>query len=137
MPYTVLVTGSREWRHPILLEGILVAAYAKAGKPENFTVRHGAARGVDTLADNVAGRHRWKRDVHPVTPLAWKTMGKRAGPLRNQHMVNLGADLCLAFIRDHSPGATGCARLAEAADIPTRRYFDCSCHSLHGDPTGE
>lgn len=40
-----------------------------------------------------------------------------AGPRRNAAMVALGADTYRAFIHNHSPGATGCMRLAERAGI--------------------
>jgi hypothetical protein len=36
-------------------------------------------------------------------------------------MVDTRPELCLAFIRDNSPGATGCARLAERAGITVLR----------------
>jgi hypothetical protein len=33
-------------------------------------------------------------------------------------MIALGADGCVAFIRDDSPGSTGAVRLATTAGIP-------------------
>ncbi|MGP0022290.1 MAG: hypothetical protein ACLPKE_02840 [Streptosporangiaceae bacterium] len=41
-----------------------------------------------------------------------------AGHRRNAEMITLGADGCVAFIRDASPGSTTTVRLAEAVGIP-------------------
>jgi hypothetical protein len=41
---------------------------------------------------------------------------------RNEEMVGLGADLCLAFIVDESRGATHCAWAAERSGIETIRF---------------
>jgi len=52
----------------------------------------------------------------------WKKYGRAAGPIRNKQMVELGADLCLAF-PDHpkghgSRGTWNCVKLAQQAGIP-------------------
>lgn len=110
----VLVTASRDWTDDLRI-------YEALGSIRNrpLTVVHGGARG----GDRIAGQ--WARDTdgvteecHPVREDAWR-LSKRAGHLRNQFMVDLGADLCLAFLLDDSPGTSGCIRMAVEADIPT------------------
>lgn len=52
----------------------------------------------------------------------WRTLGKAAGPRRNQLMVERGADLCLAFLGEPSVGGRHCAGLALKARIPLRTF---------------
>lgn len=86
-----------------------------------MTLVHGACpRGVDRFADI------WACRTVGVTveryPANWREHGKAAGPKRNEAMVELGANLCLAFIHNGSRGATHCAQIAEAAGIEVRRF---------------
>ena len=48
----------------------------------------------------------------------WARHGRAAGLRRNAGMVAAGAEVCLAFICDSSPGASYAARTAESAGIP-------------------
>lgn len=122
----VLVTGSRTWTGTRAVHEALDRARAQLAPGESLTVVHGAnPRGADAMAHawvtrrQAAGDAAVRAESHPAD---WNSHGRRAGMLRNQEMVRAGADECLAFVRNASPGATHCADLADAAGIPTTRH---------------
>jgi hypothetical protein len=94
-----------------------IARSAK-GHPDAVVV-HGGARGADQLAGFAARRMGLAEETHRAR---WDLAPRAAGVLRNLAMVKLGADVCLAFIKDRSSGATQCADAAERAGIPVHRY---------------
>ncbi|HET7640132.1 MAG TPA: SLOG family protein [Ktedonobacteraceae bacterium] len=107
------MTGSRTWDRPL---PIAVALLVHSGGREDVTLIHGGARGADQLAGECAAAFGW--DVEVWVP-QWEEYGKSAGYIRNQEMVDEGADLCIAFIRDNSRGTAHCGLAAEKAGIPT------------------
>lgn len=118
----ILVTGSRNWTDKVTIAKAIREAWLVEGRPYGVTVVHGGARGADYIAGVYAKRLGFSVEVHALDDAAWKKYGKAAGPKRNQEMVDKGADICLAFIKDESKGATGCAAMAEKAGIPVIYY---------------
>lgn len=154
----LLISGSRTWDDTDAVGKRLdeVAAECRASR-QTLTIVHGAAKGVDTIArDWVCARQarNWPvwEDAHPADWNAACTdvckPGHRRphrngvttycpleGKYRNARMVELGADKCLAFLKEcelpacskpkphGTHGTDGCADLAEAAGIPTERVL--------------
>lgn len=109
--YRVLVTGSRDWLTPDTVWAALNDCLTETLLTRRqLVVVHGdCPRGADAHAAlwaGVAGQFTDQVSVEPY-PADWR-----------QH----GADVCLAFIRDQSRGASHTAQLAEAAGIPVRRW---------------
>lgn len=103
----VIVCGGRDYADRATVAGILGLLR------DGITIVHGAATGADTLAAEEA--ERWGVEVEPH-PADWTRHGKAAGPIRNQQMLNTGADLVIAF-----PGGRGTAhmvRIAREAGVP-------------------
>lgn len=122
----VLVTGSRDWydRERIVTALAHVVMYDwDVLDPEPTLVVGDCPTGADRIATEY-----WNSADSLMLPIEvyeadWQTHGRRAGYLRNQAMVDSGVDLCLAFIKDGSRGATMTADLAEKAGIPVKRFI--------------
>jgi hypothetical protein len=121
--HRVLVTGSRDWVDDLALHEAL-SDYRSTVAPAPLVVVHGACRtGADALADAWARARGIRVERHPALWRLGGVYNPQAGLSRNRKMVELGAAVCLAFIRSGSRGATHCAKLAEEAGIPTLRYL--------------
>lgn len=116
----ILVTGSRHVDATAvrIVTGALAQAVIDAAQVDrDIVIVQGGARGVDAVAEH------WARPLKVEThPAEWDRFGKRAGHLRNEHMVSLGAHVCLAFPRTVSPGTWDCIHRAAGAGIPVRIY---------------
>jgi hypothetical protein len=123
----VIVTGSRDWEDPTVINVDLSRLSWHAHRTSRrLVVIHGAHwSGVDLHARywvhepaqqalRVAGYLR--EEPYPAN---WGAFRRSAGPRRNQHMVSLGADLCLAYPLGESKGTRGCAAMASKTHIPT------------------
>lgn len=121
----ILVTGSRVWTREDLVRGA-ISQYLADVTPEpdwtDIVIIHGAC---PTGADLHAARWAYDFDVRQETyPANWEMYGKRAGPFRNQQMVDAGADVCLAFPLGASHGTRDCMRRAQQAGIYVKSFED-------------
>ena len=89
-PLAILVSGSR---HAVLDDHgqtVLEALEDVIGKRRGVLIVHGAAKGVDGIADYLAYRKGW----HTLPMYAqWNGLGPGAGPMRNRGMVRVCAEL--------------------------------------------
>ena len=109
----VLICGSRSW------DDSDAVAIEIANLPNDAVVIHGAAPGADSLAG------RWALFYGLVVyeyPADWAKYGRRAGPIRNQQMLDEGSpDEVIAFRkRGPSPGTDDMIRRARAEGLPVR-----------------
>lgn len=121
-PIRILVTGSRDFVDRTAVDAVLHQVWLDLGSPADAVLVHGAARGADETAADV-----WKAQGFPAEPhpAEWEIHRRAAGPIRNQEMVDLGADVCVAF---HQKGAgnvgtSDCVLRARHAGIEVRKVW--------------
>ncbi len=118
----ILVTGSRTWTDARKVEQEIFRALYEVKTPHCEAVLiHGACpSGADALADQYAT----DTGMYVLRfPADWNRYGRSAGYRRNVELVGTGPDICLAFIRKGSRGASMTADLASKAGIETRRFL--------------
>jgi hypothetical protein len=118
----ILITGTREdGPHCIAVAQALKDLWFDMERPNlnEWTIVHGdCPTGIDAYAQKVAESQGMQSERYPAD---W-SMGKKAGPLRNKEMVDLGADLVLAFPKGASRGTRGCLKMAQEAGLKVVVY---------------
>jgi hypothetical protein len=113
----IIVTGSRDHDDRDLIWDALALARWELGP---LTVVHGAAPGADRLAVEWVRHHRHLDCIDEPHPAQWQRLGRAAGPIRNQQMVDAGAVLVLGFPLGRSVGTRDCMARATRALIEVR-----------------
>lgn len=134
--YRVLLTGSRNWDNPDLIRIVLDSV--RSAHPDMVLVHGDCQAGADAIGAEWAAVNRIPEEPHPA---GWRrsSAGRRINwvhPLkRNEEMVDLGADVVLAFampcVKDGckytkfhpSHGTSHTMTLAEVAGIPVHPYW--------------
>lgn len=123
--FRAIVTGSRIYPNEAdVWDALSMVVAERLGPGDTLTVVHGdCPTGADRFAHNWcaaqdAMTYTSYRVVEERYPADWDRHGKAAGPIRNQEMVDLGADLVLAFVFGPSRGTHHCIAAAERAGIP-------------------
>ena len=122
--WRVLVTGDRHHADEDLIHNALNEEYKHAlFLGVRMVVVEGRCPygGADKIVEEWAHLGAEYVDHDPI-PANWKDLGKIAGNIRNQVMVDLGANVCLAFPRETSRDTWDCARRAEEAGIPVKVF---------------
>lgn len=105
MSDVVLVCGGRDYTNRSAVFSVLDRLHAK--RPIS-AIRHGCAKGADTLAGEWARARGVPEERYPAD---WDSLGRRAGPARNLQMLAAGGLRgVVAF-----PGGAGTAHMAGAA----------------------
>lgn len=122
-PYRVIICGDREWSDYACVLSHVKALVDLHG--DGLVIAHGACRGADMLADRAAracGIPDERIRQFPVTSDAWRTLGRKVGPLRNRRMLaEVVPDFVLAFHNDieSSKGTKDMVSIARLAFVST------------------
>lgn len=120
----IIGSGSRYWKDIKPIKKVLVAI--KNEFPD-FIYYHGAQRGFDTLS-YMQLRLLKHKDIQAFTA-DWDTFGKKAGPIRNQNMLDVALlqelpkdILLIAMPLENSIGTYGMVGICKLAKIQVRVY---------------
>lgn len=125
MKRAVLFTGSREWKDP----KAVLSAMNKY--PQDSIMLHGAAAGLDLMADHYGRQRGW---VVVGIPAIWQPepggkIDRAAGPKRNALLIDVllmfrkhGYEISVEAFPLGGPGTADCCERAERAKVPVTTW---------------
>jgi YspA, cpYpsA-related SLOG family len=118
----ILIAGDRNWTNVKVIRKVIDELYITYGR---FTLIHGAAKGVDSIAAFIC-KNIYKLDVEDY-PANWDKFGRVAGRLRNKRMLAEGRpDLGVVFHNNlaESKGTGHMYEILGLANIPRVWYTE-------------
>jgi hypothetical protein len=124
IPYTILITGSRKWKDTGVIRKLIISAQSKHTDRKIRFIFGDCPGGADRIAYGFCLAY--GVDYRRFTA-HWDDLGKRAGPIRNQEMVEYRPDEAYAF---REPGALntgtdGCINLCKKYGIKVTVFGEC------------
>ncbi len=123
---TILICGGRFYRDAGTIE-----RYIRSLPEETTTIIHGGCyKGADAIAHKLALEWNYFVIVYHAD---WQTHGRKAGPIRNQRMLDVGKpDKVVAFWDGVSPGTRDMIHRAKAAGVPVEIIWQKGCEPKQG-----
>lgn len=118
----IMVTGSRTWKNFPALNAGLAEVWHKMDDPVDPILVHGGAIGVDRMSRDIWESRGWTCEEYLAD---WKGLGKKAGFIRNDTMLNSGLDHIIAFMDGPTPGTCDAFSKSYALGIPRTMYELC------------
>ena len=118
----IMVTGSRTWKNFPALNAGLAEVWHKMDDPVDPILVHGGAIGVDRMSRDIWESRGWTCEEYLAD---WKGLGKKAGFIRNDTMLNSGLDHIVAFMDGPTPGTCDAFSKSYALGIPRTMYELC------------
>jgi hypothetical protein len=95
----ILICGDRDYK-----DWKKIQDYLKTLNPFNDVIIHGAAKGADSLAGNLAISMNIKVIEFPAK---WEEFNRAAGSIRNQQMIDEGHPDLVVYFHDNLNGSKG------------------------------
>lgn len=95
----VLICGDRYYK-----DWQKIQNYLQTLNPKEDVIIHGAAKGADSLAGNLATSMKMKVLVFPAK---WEEFSRAAGTIRNQQMIDEGHPDLVVYFHENLDGSKG------------------------------
>ncbi len=108
----IIIAGSRDilehYKKSFIINEILSPTIEKLlskniiNKNDSIEIISGKCAGMDSIGEEFAKANGW---IVKEFPADWTNLGKKAGPIRNQQMIDYGPDVLICVRLPHSVGS--------------------------------